>query len=380
MSVRILVIGQLSPPVHGSNIMTEIFMRSLQNIGHHVSIVEKTFSQEVKDVGKFSITKLLRVPLISLKIIHQVVFNKPDLCFYFISVKLPSFLVDALFLGLIRLLGVNYVLYSHGKGLLDLGTNSARLVRLVVRKTLSGSAGALVLGERLKHDLNKFIPDRRLFLLPNAIPDIGREDIQLSRKDKGPVQILFLSNLRPSKGTLEYLQMAQKVVEQCKEVRFILAGSCRSDFFFHQINDVIKREGLIDFVEMPGAIYGPEKDRFFRESDIFVFPSHRDASPLVILEAMQRGLPVISSNQGAIPEVVQDGVSGYIIDPRNIDLLANSVLKLVKNRELSKNMGEAGRRLYEEFFTIQAYEKRLDQAVDFLNTKNDRGACRKCRG
>ena len=368
MTHKLLIIGQLPPPVHGSNIMTELFYNSVRKIGLEVSILQKTFSKGQEDVGKLSIIKILKVPLITAKLIYRLVTNKPDLCFYFISVKPPSFFVDAFFLLLIRLFGVKYVLSLHGKGLLNLGTKSWRIYGFLVRKTISPSLGALVLGERLKLDVNKFIPHERLFVLPNAIPDVIPENLKCIRNSQGPVKILFLSNLKPSKGPMEFVKMAKILVNKRKDVRFILAGPQRSELFQKKIENYIRQNGLSDFIEIPGAIYGSAKERLFRESDIFVFPTFydREAFPLVNIEAMRAGLPVVSSNEGSIPEMVIDDLNGYIVDPKNVEQLADRVLKLVEESELRNKMGRAGRRIYENLFTINAYEKRLEQGLDFF--------------
>ena len=62
------------------------------------------------------------------------------------------------------------------------------------------------------------------------------------------------------------------------------------------------------------------------------------------LEAMRAGLPVVSSNEGSIPEVVIDGINGYIVDPQNVEQLSDRVLKLVNDEELRIKMGKAGRK------------------------------------
>lgn len=372
MSARFLIIGQLPPPVHGSNIMTERLVDSLQNIGHQVIIVEKTFSRRQKEIGKFSIAKLSKIPIVASKLLRAIIMYKPDLCLFFISVGLTAFIVDALFLLLIRLLGIQYVLYLHGRGLRDLGSKSPWAVRLLVNWTLSGSLGGLVLGERLKEDVNQFIPHDRLFVLPNAIRDIESEKLELAHDIhgmEGHVRVSFLSNLRPLKGPIEFLKMAKKVIENYNDVRFILAGPCRSAAFDKHIKDFIRQERLTNLVDMRGGIYGAQKEKFFQETDIFVLPSHSEASPLVNLEAMQWGLPIISSGAGSIPEIVREGINGYIVDPKDIEQLADRVLRLVKDSELRKKMGKAGREIYEEFFTIQAYEKRLEEAVRFFCRK-----------
>lgn len=369
-SKRFLIIGQLPPPVHGSNSMTELLYNSVKKIGYKVHILQKTFSKRLEDVGRISIIKLLKVPLIAAHLVCHLTKNKPDLCFYFISVKPPSFFVDAFFILLIRLFRCKFVLYLHGKGLLDLGTRSGRLLQFIVLKTVSHSLGAIVLGERLKLDVNRFIPDERLFVLPNAIEDVKPEKIKISYHSQKSVKILFLSNLKPSKGPMEFLKMAKILIDNGKDVRFILAGSPRLENFQKKLRNYIRQEGLSNFIEIPGGVYGDAKERLFYDSDVFVFPTYyeNETFGLVNLEAMRAGLPVISSSEGSIPEVVIDGINGYIVDPKNHEQMADRVLSLVENPELRKKMGRAGREIYEKFFTIQVYETRLKEIISLLIT------------
>jgi glycosyltransferase involved in cell wall biosynthesis len=159
--------------------------------------------------------------------------------------------------------------------------------------------------------------------------------------------------------------MARLVVDQVESVRFILAGPTLSSSFERQIKRLISDLKLIDYFDIVGAVYGSVKEKLFLNSDIFVFPSHNEAFPLVNLEAMRAGTPVVSSNVGSIPEMVVDELNGYIVNSKNIEQLSQRVLNLVNDEKLRAEMGNAGRKIYEEFFTIQAYEKRLDDGVKF---------------
>jgi glycosyltransferase involved in cell wall biosynthesis len=76
---------------------------------------------------------------------------------------------------------------------------------------------------------------------------------------------------------------------------------------------------------------------------------------------------VVSSDEGAIPEVVVDGVTGYIVNPRDIAQLTDRVLRLVHDRELRLRMGAAGRKRYEGHYSIEAYQKNLARALDFFH-------------
>ena len=83
----------------------------------------------------------------------------------------------------------------HGKGLLNLSETSKGLKKYIVGNTLFRAFGGLVLGDRLKSDIELFIPRNRLYILPNAVPDIDLKKIR--SKVESPIQILFLSNLIP---------------------------------------------------------------------------------------------------------------------------------------------------------------------------------------
>jgi len=270
---------------------------------------------------------------------------------------------------------IKYVLYLHAKGLIDLNEKIVWPLRSPVKKAISLSLGALVLGERLKVDISHLIPNEYLFVLPNAVPDIKSKKSDINFNINRSVKILFLSNLMPSKGPMEFLKMAKKISRINKNVHFFLAGPKMSNHFFSKINEFIYNEDLKDFVTLTGPIYEEKKETLFTENDIFVFPTHDDAFPLVILEAMRAGLPIVSSDEGSIPEVVIDGVNGFIIDPKDIDMLTDRVLKLIIDPKLRIKMGNAGREIYEKKFTTNSYQKRLEQGLNFffeLKDKSDK--------
>ena len=101
--------------------------------------------------------------------------------------------------------------------------------------------------------------------------------------------------------------------------------------------------------------------------DVFLLPSLREGFGLVLLEAMSRRLPIVASRVGAIPEIVIDGETGILVEPRNADQLARAMSRLLEDRALRKYMGLLGAARLEEHFsvermvdgTIAVYEKVL---------------------
>jgi glycosyltransferase involved in cell wall biosynthesis len=342
-------------------------MASLDKGGFDVCIVERTFSHRQEDVGKVTIGKVLKIPQLCFRLIKALILFRPTLAVFFITVGFGSFLVDCLLLSILRLFRVDYILYMHGRGLDRWGKVPVLPLRLVARKALSSAIGGIVLGESLKSDVNAYIPDGSLAVLANGIPDASGNLRAVKKKNGGTVTVLFLSNLLPTKGPMSFLRMAKKVLEEEKSVRFVMAGPPRSVDFAATLHNFIRANGLEDSLTMPGGVYGEEKDRLFQEADIFVFPtSYLETFGIVNLEAMQWGLPVISSPVGAIPEVVVDGESGYIVDPEDTEAMAQRVLGLVRNPELRMAMGQRGRERFEKEYSIDAFERNVAKVVNFF--------------
>jgi glycosyltransferase involved in cell wall biosynthesis len=135
----------------------------------------------------------------------------------------------------------------------------------------------------------------------------------------------------------------------------VVAGAKWSEHFYQQLKSFIRLNRLGGFVEMLGGIYGPNKETLFDSSNIFVFPTRYEAFGLVNLEAMRSGLPVISSPEGAVPEVVRHGVTGFLVDPTDPQAIADCILKLAENPGLRDQMGMAGRARFEKEYTFEVY-------------------------
>ncbi len=115
-----------------------------------------------------------------------------------------------------------------------------------------------------------------------------------------------------------------------------------------------------------GAKYGVEKDALFRNTDIFVFPTfyHNECFPLVLLEAMQYGLACISTSEAGIPDIIDNGKTGLIVPKKDSIALAESIEKLINDRMLCQQMGQAGRKKYEERFTLDVFEKNICRILE----------------
>jgi glycosyltransferase involved in cell wall biosynthesis len=161
--------------------------------------------------------------------------------------------------------------------------------------------------------------------------------------------------LSPEKGFDVLIRAAEQVAHEDASVGFILFGEgpCRA-----QLVQQINAAGLKASFVLSG--FRADLDRFVPHLDLLVLPSHTEGLPNVVLEACAAAVPVVATAVGGTPEVIEDGVSGYLIGPGDAKALAGRVRDLLASEDLRREMGFQGRqRVLEDFsFPAQAQQYR----------------------
>ena len=131
-------------------------------------------------------------------------------------------------------------------------------------------------------------------------------------------------------------------------------------------NDKLKDFNLFDEVFYLGKMFGDEKKNIFLNSDIFVLPTfyHNECLPLVILEAMQFGLPIISTYEGAIPDVIDNNINGILINSKDPKALHQKIKFLIQNETIRADMGFSARRKFSQLYSINNFEKKINTIFD----------------
>ena len=167
-----------------------------------------------------------------------------------------------------------------------------------------------------------------------------RSELGLGR---APV-ITFVGRLAPPKDPLTLLHACRMLPGNFR-VLLVGEGELRDS-----VTDYAQRNGLVSKVLLTG-----ERDdipEILAASDIFVLPSDWEGLPLTIIEAMMAGLPVAATRVGGVPELVEDGVTGYLVPPQDSHALAEALRKLLADPALRRRMGKAGRRRALEQFSL----------------------------
>ena len=123
-------------------------------------------------------------------------------------------------------------------------------------------------------------------------------------------------------------------------------------------------------VQALGPKYGDEKVDCLKKANLFVFPTyyHNECFPLVLLEAMQCQLACISTREAAIPEIIEDGKTGFVIEKTaegkpSVNALTDAISKLIDDCMLCYQMGQEGRKKYEQEYTLEAFENKITECL-----------------
>jgi glycogen(starch) synthase len=240
---------------------------------------------------------------------------------------------------------VPFVVTLHGSGTagrfadLELARTHPRLVRAVLRR-----ARAVICVSEALAGAARSCGARDVRVIPNgvAIPErVGRE--------AEPAEVLYAGRLSPEKGIEE------------------LAAATRG------LNLVVAGDGPLRPL-VPSALgFVPhaELERLYARAAAVVLPSHREGLPLCVLEAMAHGRPVVASAVGGIPELVEDGVTGFLVPPGDVAALRAALERLLADPVLRRRMGREGRRRVAERCsrervaeaTMQAYAAPAERGV-----------------
>jgi len=351
----------LPPPYYGSNISNKnIISSSCLNKKFDFDILPISYNNKTENVGRISIKKFLLIIKIFFLILFKSLKNY-DLVYYVPAVKGVAFIRDFILLLPLKLSQANILVHLRGKGILE---NSRKNILLkLLYKIFFHNTSVICLSERLTYDI-KTVFKGDIFIINNAIKT---ENYPIIRKENKIPIILFLSNFIESKGILVLLEAANILKSQNINFQLDLSGAARGNIM-GKINKLINKYNLSSNIISVGPKYGLQKKQAFLNADIFVFPTFFEAWGLVNLEAMQAELPVISTNEGAIPDVVDDSETGFIVKKKDPVDLAEKIKILVLNKELRKEMGRKGKEKFNQKYTYEKYEKQITEV--FLQAIN----------
>lgn len=352
---RVLMIAPLPPPVHGSAMMTQ-YIKESKKINNAVKMdwVNLSLSRNINEIGKNAIFKIGRFVNSWVLTFKKLLTKKYDYCYLAITCHGIGFLKDMPFALLCKLFGYQLIIHQHNKGMESSVNNP---FYRVLMKLVYKNAIVILLSERLYPDISKIVMHDQVVICPNGIPTEKRLDKTINKIPR----LLFLSNLIESKGVFILLDACKILLEEGYNFDCVFIGGETKEIDKRVFEEEILLRGLENRVKYIGKKFGVEKSSEFAKSDIFIFPTfyENECFPLVILEAMQQGVAVISTNEGGIPDIILNGKSGIIVETKDSFSLAGSIKKLIDSPEYRIELGQNGYLKYSSEYTLQHFEENI---------------------
>lgn len=193
---------------------------------------------------------------------------------------------------------------------------------------------------KLAHHNREKVPIEKIIVIYNFIENVSK----FPRKTSNILRVGTLANIFPYKGYFDMIPLAKLLLEKNITFKFIIGGVDKTNGIFLK---KIKSEFLENVFEFKG--YVSDKAAFFSEIDVFFLPSYLEGLPTVLLEAIMYETPIIASNVGGIPEIIQDKKNGLLYSPGDITGYADGLKKLINPEKREFFVKEAVMFIKEKF-------------------------------
>lgn len=268
-----------------------------------------------------------------------------------------SFWRKRIFIYTAKFFGKKVVYHIHGGGFISFSMAHHETVAKVLKKV----DAVVALSCSWKRFFESEFHSSNVVVIPNIIsyPKFIYRSISF---DKVRVEALFLGLLDRNKGIFNILEMINQYQGELRG-RFLLhiGGNGKTE----EVGRLIAEYGIGDIVQFEGWVRGEKKIELLNRSDFYLLPSYNEGLPISILEAMSYRLPIVASPVGGIPEIVEEGVNGFLVQPGDNESLYRAISQLIEKPDQRKVMGERSWEKVQPYLPINV-EKKLKQLYSRL--------------
>ena len=217
-------------------------------------------------------------------------------------------------------------------------------------------------GEQVKKNVVEFfgLPESQIVTIHNVVEafDGNVEEIAVLKtwKETGNLIVGNSGRICVLKGMDEFLRAVPQIKTSVPNAKFVIIGDGEEKDNLMALTKQLEIEDDVVFLG-----YRTDVQNALSQVDVVALTSHSEGLPLTPIEAFSVGKPMVATAVGGTVEVVQDGVNGYLIPPRDVDEIAEKLVQILQDEETRKTFGENARKRYEEQFSFAVYEKKITE-------------------
>lgn len=353
---KICFIAQFPPPMHGLSKAVETLYNSNLN-------------SEMDPYGEFKFEKVdITNNKNFIKNFLKISRSKADLFYFTISQTKGGNLRDLIIFKLLELQHKKCLIHMHGGYYRQLVDNDmAGWQRKANYKAIKKLVGSIVLSKSLRNIFEGMIDDDKIFVVENCVDDqymLTDQEIEEKRKalkNQKVLYVLWLSNFIRSKGYPIVLEMAKVEKERVdaggeKKFHFDFAGKFFEESEKEYFESYVKENKLEEYITYHGIVGGEKKRELLKKCYFFALPTRypNEGQPISILEAMGNGMFIIATDHAGIPDIVEEGVNGIVMD--NSYTVGRLYRELIEksNAEI-KGISITNRNKCKEYYSEQNY-------------------------
>lgn len=324
--------------------------------GYRGSKLERDYSvyyvESYQDGSKWE--KLIKAIKGYFHFVKVLLVDKPDLVHIHSSFG-PSFYRKMPYIYMAKWWKLPVINHIHGSEFDKLYTNAGIKKQRLVEKVWGKCDRFIVLSEAWKDKFSCVISKEKMTVVENYSRLQPAMDKSVCNN-----QILFLGAINPMKGCLDMVDVIYELKKTYPEIKMVIAG----DGEMESVKAKAKEKNVLENLLFPGWVRDKEKDELLKSSDIFFLPSYTEGMPMSILDAMGYGLPIISTNVGGIPKLVQEGQNGRLYTPGDALGMAAGIRELLENTEQRVDYGKKSREIVEERYSMERHLEKIEQVYE----------------
>lgn len=283
----------------------------------------------------------------------EMVFRRPDVV-HLHTAAYGSFARKCLLTWICVVFRVPVVLHVHGSTFDEFYSHAPPLAQRLIRATLERADAVIALGSTWADRIQRMAPRAHVVIVANAI----RPGARVPQTDVPLVHVVFLGEIGTRKGTFLLLEAWAKMLNRSTvgATKLTVAG----DGDVGRARDLVTELGIGESVDVRGWISPVEVSQLLSEAQVLVLPSRNEGQPMAILEAMARGICVVASDVGGIPEMLGD--AGVMLTKSgDADELVEALGYVIADHVARAQLGSRAWRRVESEFNVDLIEAQFDE-------------------
>jgi glycosyltransferase involved in cell wall biosynthesis len=363
----ILLIGALPPPVHGGNISFQRILESGIDKSFSFDLIDSSGHQKLEKIGKVSINSVLTALKVLITLFFKLLIKRYKIVYFILSPAPPAIYRDMAIILIIKLL-TNTKIITHlhgGTAIIDHYNSGNGFYKTLFDYSITKIDKMIVLSKIYSDLFNGFLKDENIEVIYNGV-----QSPITHLKNRNRKIVSYMGIISKEKGFYDFLQSASIISKKDQSVIFWVAGDWKNLEFKKFCLSFIQKNKLENKITFWGNISGKSKGEFFSNTLVFLMPSFYkyEGQPAVIIEAMAASIPVIATNHQAIPKMVVNNETGFIVDINAPDKLADKTLLLLRDKVLLKVFQDNALNRYQLLFSLESFSQKITKL--FMNYIN----------